>query len=66
MCCFVFSVSLSDLIPVLSLCPCQLTVVANQFIIREVDPTSDKFLYSANLWEVRSGFCLSVCLSAGA
>ena len=36
----------------------QVTAVANQFTIRQVDPTSDKFLYSANLWEVaqRAGF----------
>mmetsp|Transcript_4731 Transcript_4731/g.6492 ORF Transcript_4731/g.6492 Transcript_4731/m.6492 type:complete len:670 (+) Transcript_4731:1-2010(+) len=32
--------------------PAHVAVVANQFIIKEVDPASDKFLYSANLWEV--------------
>mmetsp|Transcript_17914 Transcript_17914/g.29064 ORF Transcript_17914/g.29064 Transcript_17914/m.29064 type:complete len:725 (-) Transcript_17914:75-2249(-) len=40
------------------LAPEQTTMVANQFIIKEVDPDSDDFLYSANLWDVarRTGF----------
>lgn len=35
-----------------------MAAVANQFIIRQVDPTSSRFLYSANLWDVatRNGF----------
>ncbi len=32
--------------------PDQVTIVANQFIIRKVDPHSDKFMYSKNLWEI--------------
>jgi len=38
--------------------PGHVSVVANQFIIREVDPDSSMFLYSANLWDVaeRNGF----------
>ncbi len=34
------------------------TIVGNQFIIREIDPHSDYFMYSSNLWEVaeRQGF----------
>ena len=27
-------------------------VIANQFVIREVDPSSPDFMYSDNLWEV--------------
>mmetsp|Transcript_43081 Transcript_43081/g.74691 ORF Transcript_43081/g.74691 Transcript_43081/m.74691 type:complete len:734 (-) Transcript_43081:517-2718(-) len=40
------------------LAPEQTTIVPNQFIIKEVDPDSDDFLYSANLWDVarRTGF----------
>jgi hypothetical protein len=34
---------------------CQVAAVANQFVIRHVDPDSSDFLYSANLWEVREG-----------
>lgn len=32
--------------------------MANQFIIRHIDPNSPDFLYSSNLWEVaeRNGF----------
>jgi len=29
-----------------------MTVIANQFIIKEVDPDSEDFLYSPNLWDV--------------
>ncbi len=34
------------------------TAVANQFIIRDIEPNSDNFMYSSNLWEVaeRQGF----------
>eukprot|EP01034_Spumella_vulgaris_P030165 gene30165-37332_t len=32
--------------------PDHVAVVANQFVIRGVDPDSDSFMYSANLWEV--------------
>ena len=36
----------------------QVAVVANQFIIRDIDPSSSDFLYSSNLWSVaeRNGF----------
>ena len=36
----------------------QVAVVANQFIIRDIDPSSSDFLYSSNLWAVaeRNGF----------
>jgi hypothetical protein len=30
----------------------QVAAVANQFIIREIDPDSPDFLYSSNLWDV--------------
>ena len=35
-----------------------MAAVANQFIIRHIEPDSPDFLYSANLWEVaeRNGF----------
>ena len=35
-----------------------MAAVANQFIIRHIEPNSPDFLYSANLWEVaeRNGF----------
>jgi dipeptidase len=34
------------------------SVIANQFVIRQVDPHSNQFMYSANLWDVarRCGF----------
>ena len=30
----------------------QITAVANQFVIRKVDPNNSDFLYSSNLWSV--------------
>ena len=29
-----------------------MAAIANQFIIRHVDPSSPDFMYSANLWDV--------------
>ncbi len=31
-----------------------MAVIANQFVIREIDPNNDDFLYSANIWDVAS------------
>lgn len=30
----------------------QVAVVQNQFVIRKVDPNSDEFMFSDNLWDV--------------